>query len=145
MPPQFIIGDAGIDVYQSYVDDLRKYIKRIRSSVRIERQFPGRISESQLQDDLNVADMLERGGIRAYNPYLDITLHRNSARLNQEYTKAIEKLRQNPEYTLLYKMLIDLVKNGKRWYKTPIGWEPKRDIPDWSISLNSILRNMGRI
>lgn len=146
VPPQFIIGDAGIDVYQSYVDDVRKYIERIRSNVRIEKQSAShRIPESQLQNDLNLADMLERGGIRAYNPYLDITLRRNSARLNQEYTKAIEKLRQNPEYTLLYKMLIDLVKNGKRWYKTPIGWVREQDIPDWSISLNSILRNMGRI
>lgn len=134
MSPQFIIGDAGVDVYQSYVDDLDKHIKMIRSNVYLTRESNNKhpndgigIPESQLQKDLNIADMLERGGIRAYNPYVDITLRRNSARLNQECAKAIEKLKQNPEYPLLYKMLTDLVKSGKMWHKTRGGWQPKID------------------
>ncbi len=149
--PQFIMGDSMVDVYQSYVDDLDKYIKMIRNNVYLAREFnnkyPNDVSgtlESQLQKDLDFADMLERGGIRAYNPYLDITLRRNSARLNQECAKAIEKLKQNPEYSLLRKMLTDLVKNGKMWYKTPGGWEPEIDL-DWSITPDLMRQNMGRI
>ena len=74
---------------------------------------------------------MERGGIVKYNPKLDIVLRRNAARLNQQFIRAMEKLRQNPDFPLLKKMLKDLSTTGKRWFKNPQGkWEPEPDFID---------------
>ena len=127
-----------LDVYQLYTDELNRAIKQLRSDAEFDqeraKQYPDDVYYQQQaaksKEKLLYADKLEQGGIAAYNANLDIVLQRNAARLNQECDKAIEKLKQNPEYPLLEQMLTDLIKNGKKWHKTPVGWQPEADIKD---------------
>ena len=123
------------DVYQLYVEELNSTIESIRSNVnsiiKFAKEYPDDVwyqkKAATSKDDLAYADKLEQGGIAAYNANLDIVLHRNAARLNQEYEKAMEKLKENPEYPLLKQMLNDLIKNGRKWHKTKEGWQPEKD------------------
>ena len=127
-----------LNVYPLYIDVLNRNIADIRFNADFAQKqatkYPNDVyyqkEATQSKEKLAYADKLEQDGIAAYNANLDIVLRRNAARLNQEYEKAMEKLKQNPEYPLLEKMLTDLIKNGKKWHKTPDGWQPEPDIKD---------------
>ena len=113
-----LLGHTEPDVYQLYVNQLHKKIDSIKNYANFWQE-----DAAKLKNELAYADKLEKGGIVAYNANLDIVLRRNAARLNQEFAKAIEKLKQNPEYSLLQQMIKDLIKYGQIWHKTPTGWE----------------------
>ena len=119
------------DMYQVYEQEFLKYIDLKKSFIeedkeRAEKYPDKRIYEKKLQAKLESVKKLESGGIAAYNPYLDTVLHRNAARLSQEYTKALEKLKQHPDYPLLMQMLQDLEK-GIKWVKIADTWKKTYD------------------
>ncbi len=127
------LSDKPLDVYQSYKEQLYDYINLIRSRVHHEQErakmYPEyNIDMADLRKQWEYADTLKKHGIRAYNSRLQVVLYRNSCRLNQEYAKAVEKLKQNPKFSLLKTMLEDLIR-GKKWYKTPMGWKREANIP----------------
>lgn len=128
-----LCSHKNLDVYQLYINALSSKINNIKFSAEFTqkqaKKYPNDVyyqeQATKSKELLAYAYKLEQGGIAAYNANLDIVLHRNAARLNQECEKAIKKLKQNPEYPLLEKMLTDLIKSGKKWYKTPGGWQPE--------------------
>jgi hypothetical protein len=150
-----ILGKEHINVYQSYQDLFKKFIESKRVQAQIKLQFVQKYLDSdeyasdqaqEATEILNYADKLEQGGIKAYSgPYLDIVLHRNAARLEQDFATALEKLRQNPEYPMLVKMLTDLINDGPRWCKTEYGWLTDEDIlTPWSkVDLAKLLNDTG--
>lgn len=131
--PRCILSDDNLDAYQLYVDDFLDKVNVIRSKVKMYKdlaeEYPDNLyyqeEAAKSQEDLDLADKWEKGGIAGYNQNLDVVLHRNASRLNQEYAKAMEKLKQNPEYPLLMRMIKDLIKNGRKWHKTKGGWQPE--------------------
>ncbi len=149
-----ILGKEHINVYQSYQDLFKKFIesKRVHAQIdlRTAQEYPDwddSFKKKQEAMELSkYADELEQGGIKAYSgPYLDIVLHRNAARLEQDFATALEKLRQNPEYPMLVKMLTDLINDGPRWCKTEYGWLTDEDIlTPWSkVDLAKLLNDTG--
>ena len=132
--PRYILLSDSLDTYQLYVDDwFRHQVKAIKEKVKMLKDLAEKNPESlyyqeevsKTKELLELADKNEKGGIAAYNANLDIVLRRNAARLDQEYEKAMEKFKQNPEYPLLILMLNDFVNNGKKWHKTKGGWQPE--------------------
>ena len=145
-----LLNNKKLNVYQLYVDVLNRNIKSIRFKADYAKKqatkYPNdtyyQKEATQSKEQLAYADKLEQGGIAAYNANLDIVLRRNAARLNQEYEKAVEKLKQNPEYPLLEQMLTDLIKNGKKWWKSPDGWRLECDDENFFGVLNVPDREM---
>ena len=140
-----ILGKEHINVYQSYQDLFKKFIKDIRLRAQIDlktaQEYPDwddSFKKKQEAMELSkYADELEQGGIKAYkSPYLDVVLHRNAARLEQDFAKALEKLKQNPEYPILVRMLNDLVNDGPRWCKTEDGWQTEDEFLNMDIDEN---------
>lgn len=128
---KMILSDEPLDMYKLYQERLNSFINHIKSLVLSEKEYAKQYPEQygtecldHWKESLDYVDKLEQGGISAHNPYLDIVLHRNASRLNQNYAAAKAKLKQNPKYPLLKKMLVDLM-HGKKWYKTPDGWKPE--------------------
>ncbi len=149
-----ILGKEHINVYQSYQDVFKQFIKDIRLRAQIDlrtaQEYPDwddSFKKKQEAMELSkYADELEQGGIKAYSgPYLDIVLHRNAARLEQDFATALEKLRQNPEYPMLVKMLTDLINDGPKWVKIEDGWLTDEDIlTPWSkVDLAKLLNDTG--
>lgn len=130
---QHILSGDNLDAYQLYVDDFLQKINEIyqfcKLYIDLAEKYPDDLYEQEKaaksQELLGLADKWEKGGIAEYNQNLDVVLHRNASRLNQEYAKAMEKLKQNPEYPLLIRMINDLIKNGRKWHKTKGGWRPE--------------------
>ena len=130
------------DVYQMYVQNFQQdlEIRRNIAEFAIDQaaQYPDpnmpyykyyHEEADRAKEDLKHVEKLERGGLAGYNPNLDIVLRRNAARLNQQFIRAMEKLRQTPDFPLLKKMLKDLSTTGKRWFKNSHGkWEPESDL-----------------
>lgn len=135
---KMILSDKPLDMYKLYQERLNEFIGDIRFYVEQEKreakEYQYTLDVNDLQKRLDYADRLEKDGIKAHNPYLDIVVRRNASRLNQNYAKAMEKLKQNPKYPLLKTMLIDFI-CGKDWCKTPGGWKRKSMINDHMLSM----------
>ena len=120
-----------------YVKDFQQHQETVRGIVDFDINMAAQYPDDEYlqkkavkaKKTLKYVEEMERGGIVKYNPNLDIVLRRNAARLNQQFIRAMEKLRQNPDFPLLKKMLKDLSTTGKRWFKNPYGkWEPEPDL-----------------
>ena len=125
------------DVYQMYVQDFQRHQETVRGIVGFDINMAAQYPDNEYYQKkaaegkrtLKYVEEMERGGIVKYNPNLDIVLRRNATRLNQQFIRAMEKLRRNPDFPLLKKMLKDLSTTGKRWFKNPYGkWEPEPDL-----------------
>ena len=124
-----------LDIYQLYEEVLHSTVDDIRYRVNFNKdrakEYPKdpyyQKELAKAQEQLKYADELEKGGIAKYNANLDTVLRRNATRLNQEYANAMEKLKGDAEYPLLKQMLTDLVENGRKWKKTPAGWQPEQN------------------
>ena len=128
---EIFLHNEKLDLYQKYEEYFACWINRIRcyadNDLRDAKENNNDVRYAEVakkvSETLAYADRLEQGGIKAYNPHLDTVLHRNAARLESEYSMALKKLKENPNYPLLRQMVMDLP-TGKQWYKTPFGnWE----------------------
>lgn len=103
-----ILSDQKIpDVYQAYVGVCAEYVDHMKHSA--EWQYNQEASKKLLKE----AERLEKGGIKGYNPHLDVVLHRNADRLTEDINQSLEELKKDPD----------------TYAKLKIGLERTQDVP----------------
>lgn len=86
------------EFYSIYEEVFKTHIESIKRSSEWNLE--------QKDEILCFANKLERGGIKGYNPFLDIVLHRQADKMKQEMNQALSELKQQPEvYTELQQRL----------------------------------------